>query len=217
MAPLPVAVLISGRGTNLQALIDAGKATDCPYRIVLVISNKPTAYGLERAEKANIPTAVISHKDYPDRESFDRVMDAAIRTVGAEFVCLAGFMRLLSPWFIDAWRDRLINIHPSLLPLFKGLHAQQQALDAGVRLTGCTVHFVTKEMDAGPIILQAALPIHSNDTSETLETRLLEVEHKAYPKALNMIALGQVRVTNGKVEIEHNPLPTGFILSEALC
>lgn len=194
-----VAVLISGGGTNLQALIDACQQPGFPAKIVLVLSNKAEAFGLERAKKAGIPTAVISHKNYDGREAFDKAMDAAIREAGAELVCMAGFMRLLSPWFVDQWHDRLLNIHPSLLPSFKGLHAQQQALDAGVKLAGCTVHFVRKEMDEGPILAQRAVPVLPQDTAETLAARILEQEHLAYTEALRLVAGGQVRVEDEKV------------------
>lgn len=199
MKKLKIAVLISGRGSNLQALIDATKQPGFPAEIVLVISNKKEAYGLVRAEKAGIPTTVISHKDYPNREDFDQALHQKITEANAELVCLAGFMRLITQGFIDKWQHKMINIHPSLLPSFKGLHAQQQAIDAGVKLSGCTVHFVTPEMDAGPIILQAAVPVYAEDTAETLEARILKEEHRCYPQALRLIAEGKVKVVDGKV------------------
>lgn len=186
---LKVGVLISGRGSNLQALLDACATPGFPAQIVAVLSNKADAFGLERAKKAGVPTAVLSHKDYPDRESFDRAMDARLREMGVEFVCLAGFMRLLSPWFVDQWPERMINIHPSLLPLFKGAHSHRDALAAGATVHGCTVHYVTAEMDAGPIIAQASVPVLPGDTEETLSARVLEQEHKIYPQALREIAL----------------------------
>ncbi|MCE3232704.1 MAG: phosphoribosylglycinamide formyltransferase [Rickettsiaceae bacterium] len=201
MSKLKVAVLISGSGTNLQALIDACSAQDYPAEIVLVISNKDTAYGLERAKKAAIATKVINHKEYKSREEFDKVMDAAIVQSGAEFVCMAGFMRLLSEWFVDKWHNKLINIHPSLLPSFKGIDGQKQALEAGVKLAGCTVHFVRKEMDAGPIIVQAAVPVLSSDTVESLSARILEKEHESYPLALKLVASGMAVVVGEIVEI----------------
>ena len=199
---MKVAVLISGRGSNLQALIDAGTEPGWPAEIVLVISNVAGAEGLERAEKAGIATAVIDHETFDGRQAFDRAMTAAIEDAGAEFVCLAGFMRLLSDPFIEHWRDRLINIHPSLLPAFKGLDVHQRVLDAGEEVSGCTVHFVRSEMDAGPIIVQAAVPVRPGDTPEALAARVLEQEHKIYPRALRLIAEGRVTVEGERVLID---------------
>jgi len=196
--PLPVGVLISGRGTNLQALIDACAKPGFPARIAIVVSNKAGAYGLTRAEKAGIPTAVIDHKGFPDRASFDRAVDAALRAAGVELVCLAGFMRILSAEFVEGWQDRLINIHPSLLPAFKGLDTHQRALDAGVRITGCTVHFVRPAMDDGPIIAQAAVPVLPGDDADRLAARILESEHVIYPLALRLVAEGKVTVDGEK-------------------
>jgi phosphoribosylglycinamide formyltransferase-1 len=201
MTKLKTAILISGSGTNLQALIDACAAPDYPAEIVLVLSNKDTAYGLERAKKASIPTKIISHKDYNSREEFDKSMHAAIIESGAEFVCMAGFMRLLSEWFVDQWHNKLINIHPSLLPSFKGVDGQKQALEAGVKLAGCTVHFVRKEMDAGPIIVQMAVPVLSDDTVESLSARILTKEHESYPLALELVASGKAVVEGENVVI----------------
>lgn len=195
---MKIAVLISGGGTNLQALIDACAEPNYPAEIVLVISNKADAYGLTRAKNAAIPCKVINHKDFPSREEFDKSMDAEIRSSGAEFVCMAGFMRLLSEWFIDEWHNKLINIHPSLLPSFKGIHAQKQALDAGVKITGCTVHFARKEMDAGPIIMQAAVPVMEDDTIESLTARVLNEEHRCYTESLRLICENKVRI-NGEI------------------
>ena len=183
MSRLKVGVLISGRGSNLQALIAACAAPDFPAEIVLVVSNKPDALGLEHARAAGIDTAVIAHGDFPDRESFDREIDKYLKSSGAELVCLAGFMRLLSSWFVDAWRDRVVNIHPSLLPAFKGIDAHAQAIAAGVRLSGCTVHIVRPEMDAGPILVQAAVPVMPDDDEDALAARILEAEHVCYPLA----------------------------------
>lgn len=202
MAALKVGVLISGRGSNLQALLDAASAPGFPARIVSVISNKTNAGGLERAKRAGAPAVAIPHKDYADRESFDRAVDAKLREHGVEFICLAGFMRLLSHWFIAQWADRIVNIHPSLLPAFKGLHPQAQALAAGVRLSGCTVHIVRPELDSGPIIVQAAVPVMPNDTAETLEARILTAEHRCYPLALRLIAEGRVHVEGNTVRID---------------
>jgi phosphoribosylglycinamide formyltransferase-1 len=202
MKKLKVAVLISGSGTNLQALIDACAVVDYPAEIVLVLSNKDTAYGLERAKNAGIPTKIISHKDYKSREEFDKSMDAAIIASGAEFVCMAGFMRLLSEWFVDRWHNKLINIHPSLLPSFKGIDGQKQALEAGVKLAGCTVHFVRKEMDAGPIIVQTAVAVSSDDTVESLSAKILEKEHESYPHALKLVASGRAVVVGEIVDVK---------------
>jgi phosphoribosylglycinamide formyltransferase-1 len=199
VAVLKIGVLVSGRGSNLQALLDAENAPGYPAKIVAVLSNRADAQALERAKRAGVPTAVVPHREYRDRESFDRALDAALRAHGVEFVCLAGFMRLLSPWFVETWRDRMVNIHPSLLPSFKGLEPHAQALAAGVRVSGCTVHFVRAEMDAGPIILQAAVPVVDGDTPDSLAARILAAEHRAYPLALRLIAEGRVRVDGERV------------------
>ena len=195
---MKIAVLISGRGSNLQALIDAANQPGWPAEIVLVISNVAGAQGLERAKAAGIPTTVINHKDFEDRETFDASMTKAIEKSaagnGAELVCLAGFMRLLSTHFIDHWRDRLINIHPSLLPAFKGLEVHQRVLDAGEEFSGCTVHFVRPEMDTGPILLQTKVPVQPGDAADTLAARVLEQEHVIYPEAVRLIAEGRVKV-----------------------
>jgi len=195
---MKIAVLISGRGSNLQALIDAANQPGWPAEIVLVISNVAGAQGLERAKAAGIPTTVINHKDFEDRETFDASMTEAIEKSaagnGAELVCLAGFMRLLSTHFIDHWRDRLINIHPSLLPAFKGLEVHQRVLDAGEEFSGCTVHFVRPEMDTGPILLQTKVPVQPGDAAHTLAARVLEQEHVIYPEAVRLIAEGRVKV-----------------------
>ena len=194
--PLKVAVLISGGGSNLQALIDnfGPLITTSPVKIVLVISNRPEAKGIERAKKAGIPAQVIDHKAFPDRIAFDASLDRAIRDSGAELVVLAGFMRLLTEGFVAAWRNRLINIHPALLPSFRGLHTHARALEEGVKLHGATVHFVRHETDTGPIIAQAAVPVLANDTPETLGARVLAAEHKLYPLALRLIAAGRVTI-----------------------
>ena len=203
MARLKIGVLISGRGSNLQALIDACAAPDFPAEIALVLSNKADAFGLERAAKAGVPGAVVSHRDFPgDKPAFERAMDAKLREAGVELVCLAGFMRLLSPWFVEQWRDRLINIHPSLLPSFKGLDTHERALAAGVRFHGCTVHYVRPEMDEGPIIVQAAVPVLPGDDAHTLGDRVLESEHRIYPQAVRLIAEGRARVEGDVVAID---------------
>jgi len=201
---LKTGVLISGSGTNLQALIDACTAPDFPAEIVLVISNRADAGGLERAKRAGIPTRIIPHKEYSSREAFDAAVDSALGTAGVEFVCLAGFMRLLTPGFVKQWHDRLINVHPSLLPAFKGIDAVEQALAAGVNTTGCTVHFVRPEMDTGPILLQAKVPIEAGDTSEALHDRIRQAEHRSYPEALRLIAAGRVTVSGEIATISEN-------------
>lgn len=185
---LKVAVLISGNGSNLQALIDAAARPDYPAQIVFVLSNKADAYGLERAKHAGIPTCVISHKDFADRESFDRAMDAQLKQHGVEFICMAGFMRILSPWFTQEWAGKAINIHPSLLPAHKGTDTHRRALEAGDTQHGCTVHWVTEELDSGAIIGQSALDILPAETAEGLQQRVHELEHVLYPSILQKLA-----------------------------
>ena len=189
-----IGVLISGRGSNLQSLIEACGAPDYPAEIVTVISNRPSAAGLEKARKAGIPNLTIDHKDYGSRHEFDAALDASLRDAGVDLICSAGFMRLLSDRFVDAWRDRQLNIHPSLLPAFRGLHPQRQALAAGVCVSGATVHFVRSEMDAGPIVAQTVVPVIDGDTVETLSDRILTAEHKLYPYALKLVASGHAWV-----------------------
>lgn len=207
MARLKLGVLISGRGSNLQALIDAAADPAFPAEIALVLSNKADAYGLERAGKSGIATAVVNHRDFPgDKPAFEAAMDATLRAAGVELVCLAGFMRILSPWFVTHWHDKLINIHPSLLPSFKGLDTHERALEAGVRVHGCTVHYVRAEMDVGPIVVQAAVPVLTDDDSHSLADRVLAAEHRIYPLAVKLIAEGRVRVADERVHIEgHTP------------
>ena len=202
-----VAVLISGRGSNMQSLVRACAEPDYPAEIVLVLSNRADAAGLDFAREAGIPTAVISHRDFPDRAAFDAAMEEEILRHGAELICLAGFMRLLDSRIIEAWQDRMINIHPSLLPSFKGLDTHERALEAGVKLAGCTVHFVRPEMDTGPIIAQAAVPVLPDDTPDSLAARILEQEHAIYPMALRLVAEGRVRVEDGKAVVDA-PGPT---------
>jgi phosphoribosylglycinamide formyltransferase 1 len=210
---MKIAVLISGRGSNLQALIEAGKKKNYPAEIVLVLSNVAKAKGLAHAVDAGIPTEVISHKDFDGRAPFDAAMTEAIEKAGAEFVCLAGFMRLLSDEFIDRWRDRLINIHPSLLPAFKGLHVHERVIEMGARFSGCTVHYVRAEMDTGPIIVQAAVPVHADDDPGTLAARVLKQEHKIYPLAVRLIAEGRVRVVDEVAVIDGAKAPTGALIN----
>ncbi|HJQ58395.1 MAG TPA: phosphoribosylglycinamide formyltransferase [Vineibacter sp.] len=194
MARLKVGVLISGRGSNLLALLQACGQPDFPAEIVLVVSDRADAAGLGHADRAGVPTAIVPHRDYADREAFDRVVSAALEAAGVELVCLAGFLRIFSPWFPARWPDRIVNIHPSLLPAFKGLRVQQQAIDAGVRLSGATVHLVTADLDAGPIIAQAAVPVLPDDTADSLAARILAAEHALYPLVLRWFAEGRVRL-----------------------
>ena len=192
---LKVAVLISGRGSNLKALIEACAAPDYPAEIVLVLSNRADAGGLAYAQSANIPTIVIEHKNFASREDFDAAMQTQLERAGTELICLAGFMRILSEDFVRAWQGRMINIHPSLLPAFKGTHVHEQVLTAGVRVSGCTVHYVTPELDSGPTILQAEVPVQPHDTPDSLAARVLEAEHVLYPRALRKIAEERLSAT----------------------
>ncbi len=191
MARLKVGVLISGRGSNLKVLLESCADPAFPAEIALVISNVADAFGLERARQAGIATRVVNHKEYPSREAFDAEMDRALRASGIELVCLAGFMRLLSVGFVESWQGKMVNIHPSLLPSFKGMRTHAQALAAGVKLHGCTVHYVTPALDDGPIIAQGAVPVLAGDTEEMLADRVLAVEHQLYPLALKLIAGGK--------------------------
>jgi phosphoribosylglycinamide formyltransferase-1 len=218
-----VGVPISGRGSNLGALIEACKAPGYPAKIVLVISNVPSAQGLLRAESALIPALVINYKNYKDfaaREEFDAALDNALKEAGVELLCNAGFMRLHSEGFVERWRNRHLNVHPSLLPAFRGLHAHERVLEAGATITGCTVHFVRAEMDTGPIVAQAAVPVLPGDTPESLGARVLEAEHRLYPHALRLVASGEVRVEDEHVvrTTQITPQPPFFSppLDEAL-
>ncbi len=187
MKKTKVAILISGRGSNMQSLVRACEAVDFPAEVVLVLSNKSEAEGLKFAAEKKIKTAFVNHKNYSSREDFDKKVSQEIEKSGAEIVCLAGFMRLLSPWFVKRWFDKLINIHPSLLPEFKGADAVGDAIKAGAKKSGCTVHFVREEMDSGPIILKAEVVVLENDTKETLAAKILKEEHKIYPEALKIV------------------------------
>lgn len=189
-----VGVLISGGGSNMAALIAAASDPAYPAEIVCVVSNIASAGGLAKAAAAGIATAVVDHKSFADRESFERAVVAELERHDVEIVALAGFMRLLTPWFIERWHDRLINIHPALLPSYKGLHTHARALTDGVKIAGCTVHFVRPEMDVGPIIVQAAVPVLDDDTPDTLAARVLTQEHRIYPLALARVASGAARV-----------------------
>ncbi len=194
-----VAVLISGRGSNMRVLAHAAGREDYPAEIALVFSNDPNAAGLAWAETSGIATLAIRHRGFPTREAFDRTLDHELQARQIDIVCLAGFMRLLSPWFVDRWSGRMINIHPSLLPSFRGLDTHARALEAGVTIHGCTVHYVVPEVDAGPIIAQAAVPVMPNDTAEDLAARVLRAEHIIYEMALSLVASGKTTLENGKV------------------
>ena len=201
MARLKVGVLVSGFGSNLQALIDLCAAPEFPAEIVTVVSNKPNAVALERAARAGIRTHVVPHRSFPDRATFDQAIDAVLRAEGVELICLAGFMRILTPGFVALWRDAIVNIHPSLLPSFRGLDTHRQALAAGVRFHGCTVHFVRADLDDGPILVQAVVPVRPDDDEQSLAARVLEAEHNAYPLALRLIAERRVTIDGNRVAI----------------
>ena len=203
-----VAVLISGRGSNMAALIEAAKDKNYPAEIVLVLSNRPDAGGLATAHSGGIATEVVDHKPFgKDRDAFDRAMQKVLEAHRIELVCLAGFMRLLSPAFVAQWQERMLNIHPALLPAFKGLDTHKRALEAGAKIHGATVHFVVPEMDAGPIILQGAVAVRADDTEQSLSARVLTVEHRIYPQALRLVAEGRVRVVDGRCMIDGVPAP----------
>lgn len=195
-----VAILISGRGSNMASLIEAARAEEYPARIVLVLSNRPAADGLTRAEAAGIPTHVVDHAAFADRPAFEAALDAALAEAGTELVCLAGFMRVLTDAFVSRWRGRMINIHPSLLPAYKGLDTHARALAAGERRHGCTVHFVVPELDSGPIVAQATVPVLAGDTEAILAARVLAEEHRLYPEALARVAAGDVRLVESAVQ-----------------
>lgn len=205
-----VGILISGRGSNMQALIKACQAEDYPAQIAVVISNVAEAPGLAFARDAGIETAVISHKAYNNRENFDAQITAALHEHGVEIVCNAGFMRLHSPAFVNTWCGKQINIHPSLLPSFRGLHPQRQALAAGVRISGCTVHFVSEDVDAGAIIAQAAVPVLPTDDEDALSARILKMEHRLYPLALKALASGVVQLRENRAVFAENAKPLGL-------
>ncbi len=198
-----VAILISGRGSNMAALISAARAPDFPAEIVLVVSNNPEAPGLAHARDAGIATAIIDHRPFgKDREAFERNLQGVLEANRVELVCLAGFMRMLTPWFVHRWLGRLLNIHPSLLPEFKGVDTHARALAAGAKTHGATVHFVVPEMDSGPVIAQARVPVHRGDTPDTLAARVLEAEHHIYPIALRYVAEGRAQMIDGRCMID---------------
>lgn len=212
MKKLKLAVLISGSGTNLQVLIDACSDPAYPAEIKVVISNRPDAYGLQRAKMAGLETFCIDHTTFDSKEGFEAALHDCLKEQQVELVCLAGFMRLLTSSFVNRWKDRMINMHPSLLPAYKGLHTHARAIEDGVRFGGCTIHFVRPEMDDGPIIMQAAVAIKPDDTEETLAASVLAYEHTLYPAAVKLIAEGKVRVSGRKCIFKDIEIPkTGLI------
>lgn len=196
-----VAVLISGRGTNLQALLEACLSGRIPATITLVVSDRADALGLVRAQRFGVPTAVLSPDAHPDREAFEQALDTLLQQHGIELVCLAGWMRILGRSIVQRWEDRLLNIHPSLLPAFRGLETHERVLEAGLPVTGCTVHLVRPEVDAGPVLVQGVVPVLPGDTVASLRARVLTVEHQAYPRALEFMVRDRVRVVDGRVEL----------------
>ena len=202
---VPIGVLISGTGTNLQAIIDAIESGKLDAKIEVVLSNKADAYGLVRARNHHIPTEVLNHKNFSSRETYDEAVVALLRERRVELVVLAGFMRLLSAVFVKAYSNRIMNIHPALLPAFPGLNVQQKALEHGARFSGCTVHFVNEECDEGPIIIQAVVPVLPDDTRETLAVRILEQEHRIYPRAIQLFAEGRLKIIGRRVMVNHPP------------
>ncbi len=212
MARLRVGVLISGRGSNLQALIDAAADPAYPAEIVLVVANHGDAGGLARAKAAGIRTETINHRAFNAKQGFEASIDATLRAARIDLVCLAGFMRILSSWFVERWRDRLINIHPSLLPAFKGLDTHERVLAAGARFTGCTVHFVRPDVDDGPIIVQAVVPVMPDDDADSLAARVLGAEHHSYPLAVRLIAEGRIQIRDDRVDILNAAAPAEVVM-----
>jgi phosphoribosylglycinamide formyltransferase 1 len=197
-----VGILISGRGSNMMALVEAAHSASYPAEIAAVISSRPDAAGLAWAKERGLSARAIDHNVFTSREAFDDAVHQALTEARVELVALAGFMRIQSAGFVERWQGRQLNIHPSLLPLFKGLSPHQQALDAGVKVSGCTVHFVTEEMDSGPIVAQAAVPVADGDTAESLAARILQAEHRLYPQALALVAAGRARIESGRVKLQ---------------
>jgi len=210
---LPLVVLISGSGSNLQAIID-GASRDLPVDIRAVVSNRADAYGLERAGQAGIETRVLDHRKFPDRESYDRSLADLVESFEPALVVLAGFMRILTPEFVRRFQGRMINIHPSLLPRYRGLHTHQRALDAGDSMHGASVHFVTEELDGGPVVLQARVPVLSGDDADTLAARVLKKEHIIYPTVVRWIAEGKIRMRDGRIFKDGRELEAPAILGE---
>jgi phosphoribosylglycinamide formyltransferase-1 len=201
MAKRRLAILISGRGSNMMALVAAARAPDYPADVIAIVSSRPDAAGLAWARAEGLPATLIDHKAYASREAFDAAVDRVLTEADVELVALAGFMRIQSPQFVRKWQARQLNIHPSLLPAFKGLNPQAQALEAGVKISGCTVHFVTEDLDGGPIIAQTAVPVCEGDTAQSLAARILRAEHALYPQALALVAAGRARLCDGRVTI----------------
>ena len=210
---LKIGVLISGRGSNLHSLIEATKKNSFPAEIVIVIANVPNTTGLEIAKRANIPVQIINHKTFNEREFFEDKLHDVLTKAKVELVCLAGFMRILTDHFIDLWLDKIINIHPSLLPSFKGLNTHNRAIESGAKFSGCTIHFVRPEMDDGPIIIQAVVAIQQNDTSDILANRILVEEHKIYPLAVKLIATKQIAIKHGRVKLKNPIYPHSALLN----
>lgn len=213
---LKLGIMISGRGSNMQALIEAARQPGYPASVSCVISNEPAAKGLDFAKTAGISTHIVPHREFNNRQAFEAALDAKLTENGVQLVCLAGFMRLLTPWFVERWRDRLVNIHPSLLPAFPGLDTHRKVLDYGAKFTGCTVHYVRAEMDHGPIIMQAAVPVASDDTEESLAARVLAAEHQAYPAAVRLIAEGRVNLHGERLFIAGATIPAASLYNPAI-
>ncbi|MFC4270239.1 phosphoribosylglycinamide formyltransferase [Sneathiella chungangensis] len=216
MAKLKVAVFISSRGTNMQSLVKACRAPDFPAEICCVLSNNLEAAGLKFAAENSIPTRTIDHRDFESREAFEAEITSYLEDLSIDLICLAGFMRLLTAEFVNRWRDRILNIHPSLLPAFKGLHVHERAIESGARFAGCTVHFVRPEMDNGPIIAQAVVPILEADTADSLAARILEQEHRIYPLSLRLVAENRVKIHGSRVLIERAEEETGALINPKL-
>ncbi|MBK1621153.1 phosphoribosylglycinamide formyltransferase [Lamprobacter modestohalophilus] len=214
--PLRLAVLISGSGSNLQALIDASQQADSPFEIAVVISNRADAFGLERAQRAGIATQVLSHRDFDSRTAYDTALAELLRAADPELIALAGFMRILTPGFVEQWQGRLLNIHPSLLPRYRGLHTHQRVLEAGDPVHGATVHFVTAELDGGPAIVQARVPVLADDEPDQLAARVLEQEHRIYPLAVRWFAEDRlVLSSDGRTQLDGEPLDSPVIIDTA--
>ncbi|MBM3576361.1 MAG: phosphoribosylglycinamide formyltransferase [Alphaproteobacteria bacterium] len=215
MTRLRTAILISGRGSNMDALIAAAKDPSFPAEIALVLSNRPDAPGLAKAKAAGVATAAVDHKIYAGREEFERSVQIVLETYRIQFICLAGFMRMFTPWFVGRWRGRMLNVHPALLPSYRGLDTHERALADGVKIHGATVHFVAPEMDEGPIVAQAAVPVLDEDTPQTLAARVLMQEHLIYPMALRLVASGAVRVEGNRVLGAPTAQETALIVPDA--
>ena len=210
---LKVAILISGRGSNMKALVEGSRLHGSNYRVALVIANSVDAEGINLARELAVPVEIINNKGYTTREAFERQLDARFQHYDIELVCLAGFMLILTPWLLERWVDKIINIHPSLLPAFKGLNTHKKAIEAGVRFSGATVHFAHAEVDHGPIIVQAVVPVMPGDNAEALKARVLDVEHKIYPQAVKLIADGRVNVFEESVFVTGAGAPSSILIS----